>query len=137
MSQRLDPEVPDVSYHCGRLLAVLAEVQYAALGKVNANIIQRYYASASATPALVLGRIIRTSQHHLAKIEGGLRHLLERRIAGVTRSIDRFPPVLDLEGQSMFALGYYHEIAARNSSIDESKARMAAGESPTDKEPTP
>jgi len=69
MQAYLNEEHPDPAYHCGRLMAVLAEIQQAALGRVNASVVQRYYAAASTTPALVLGRLVRTSNYHLDKIK--------------------------------------------------------------------
>jgi CRISPR-associated protein Csd1 len=100
------------AYHCGRLMAVLAALQKRALGDVGAGVVQRYYAAASTTPSLVLGRLIKTSQFHLGKLEPGLAAWYEGRIAEVAEKIGvAMPPVLDLDGQSLFALGYYHQLA--------------------------
>ena len=97
-------------------MAVLADVQRAALGEVGAGVVQRYYAAASATPALVLGRLTRTSQFHLDKLPRGSNigekdwyneHFM--RIWGCIK--DNIPPVLTLEEQSLFALGYYQQMA--------------------------
>jgi CRISPR-associated protein Csd1 len=97
-------------------MAVLAALQRAALGDVGADVIQRYYAAASTTPALVFGRLVRTAQFHLGKVkqEGpGLAWWYEERIAGVCTRIGKsMPATLTLEEQSMFALGYYQQLAA-------------------------
>jgi len=94
---------------------VLSDVQRAALGDVGAGVVQRYYAAASATPALVLGRLTRTSQFHLnklEKLEPGLAHWFEGMIAGIWGRIkDTIPRTLTLEEQSLFALGYYQQMA--------------------------
>ncbi len=116
MSEALKPylneEHPDPAYQCGRLMAVLAELQRAALGDVGAGVVQRYYAAASTTPALVLGRLTRTSQFHLDKLEGGLPHWYESQIASIWGRIkDSVPATLTLEQQSLFALGYYQQLA--------------------------
>jgi CRISPR-associated protein Csd1 len=109
----LNENFPSSAYQCGRLMAVLAELQGAALGDVGAGIVQRYYAAASTTPALVLGRLTRTSQFHLNKLEPGLSHWFEGKIAGIWNSLDKAPPrILTLEEQSLFALGYYQQLAA-------------------------
>lgn len=122
MKPHLNEEHPDPAYHCGRLLAVLAAVQYSALGDVGAGIVQRYYAAASATPALVLGRLVRTSQFHLEKLSGGLKHWYEDKIASIMVRIDGdFPQILQLDQQSLFALGYYQQLASdrnRNKSTE-------------------
>lgn len=108
----LNEEHPHPAYHCGRLMAVLADVQRAALGDVGAGIVQRYYAAASATPALVLGRLTRTSQFHLNKLEPGLTYWFEAMISQVWGRIkDSIPRTLTLEEQSLFALGYYQQMA--------------------------
>lgn len=114
MGPYLNEEHPHPAYHCGRLMAVLADLQYAALGDVGAGIVQRYYAAASSTPALILGSLTRTSHFHLNKLDKGLAHWYEERIAGIWARIrDSVPKTLTLEEQSLFALGYYQQKAAR------------------------
>lgn len=112
MTAYLNPEHPDPAYHCGRLLAVLANLQRAALGDVGAGVVQRYYAAASQTPGLILGRLASNARNHLGKLEGGLAYWYETQIAGVMGKLgDRAPRILDLEGQGLFALGYYQQLA--------------------------
>lgn len=107
----LNEEHPDPAYHCGRLMAVLAALQEAALGNVVAGVVQRYYAAASSTPALVLGRLTRTSQFHLGKLEPGLAYWYDQRLAAIWSRIDgKVPATLTLEQQSLFALGYYQQL---------------------------
>lgn len=113
MTAYLNREHPDSAYHCGRLLAVLANLQRAALGDVGAGVVQRYYAAASQTPGLILGRLMSNARNHLGKLEGGLAWWYEQQIAEVmSRLGDRAPRILDLEGQGLFALGYYQQLAA-------------------------
>ncbi len=111
MKTHLNEEHPSPAYQCGRLMAVLAALQYSALGDVGAGVIQRYYAAACATPALVLGRLIRNSQFHLEKLETPLRIWYRNRIADVMGRISDLPSALGLRDQSLFALGYYQQIA--------------------------
>lgn len=112
MGPYLNENHPDPAYQCGRLMAVLARVQTAALGDVGAGVVQRYYAAASSTPALILGRLVRTSQFHLNKLEGGLAHYFEGKMADIwSRIKDKLPTTLTLEQQSLFALGYYQQLA--------------------------
>lgn len=113
MQTSLNEQHPSAAYHCGRLMALLARIQYAALGDVGAGVVQRYYAAASTTPALVLGRLSRTAQFHLGKLDAGLARWFEARLAGIWDGLKQGPPVvLTLEEQSLFALGYYQQIAA-------------------------
>lgn len=121
----LNEEHPHPAYHCGRLMAVLAALQRSALGEVGAGVVQRYYAAASATPALVLGRLTRTSQFHLSQVSKeapGLAHWYENQIAALWGRIKDDPPrTLTLEEQSLFAMGYYQQMAARRQSKSEDR----------------
>jgi CRISPR-associated protein Csd1 len=120
MEGQLKPEVnaelQDRAYHCGRLMAVLGKLQTSALGDVGAGVIQRYYAAASTTPALVFGRLIRGAQPHLSKIgdqKPGLKVWYERQMSDICCQIGTtMPATLSLEEQSLFALGYYQQLAA-------------------------
>lgn len=116
MTPSLDPSHPSKAYHCGRLMCLLAQIQEtSADAEINAGVVQRYYGAASSTPALVLGRLTRLSQHHLSKISKdspGLAFWLNGQIAEVWNALGRsLPATLTLEEQSLFALGYYQQFA--------------------------
>lgn len=134
--QSLRPELsenhPEPAYHCGRLMAVLAALQRSALGDVGAGIVQRYYAAASSTPALVLGRLERLSKFHLAKLDSPkLAWWYEDKLASIWGRIkDTVPRTLTLEQQSLFALGYYQQLAdLRTRKTSQSDADHTEGES--------
>ena len=113
MKPAVNPEHPSPAYHSGRLLAVLAGLQRAALGDVGAGVVQRFYAAASQTPGLIIGRLVSNARNHLGKLDGGLAWWYEERIAEImTRLGDGAPRTLNLEGQGLFALGYYQQLAA-------------------------
>lgn len=113
MSAYLNKEHPEAAYQCGRLLAILSGLQRAALGDVGAGVVQRYYVAASQTPGLTLGRLFNNAKNHLNKLEGGLAFWYEDQIAEIMSRIqDRIPSTLNLDQQSLFALGYYQQIAA-------------------------
>lgn len=115
MKPYLNPEHPHPAYHCGRLLAVLGRLQRTALGDVGAGVVQRYYTAASQTPGLILGRLAANAKNHLGKLEGGLVYWYEDQIAEIMGRIkDTVPRTLTLEEQSLFALGYYQQIASLN-----------------------
>jgi len=112
MHPKLNPAHPEPAYQAGRLMAVLALIQYRALGPVNANIVQRFYPAASSTPALVFGRLSRLANFHLAKIGGGGARVLEKKLADIWARIEeRLPKTFTLEEQTLFALGYYQQRA--------------------------
>lgn len=113
--QRLNRSNKNPAYQCGRLMAVLADLQHSALGNVGAGIVQRYYSAACTTPSLVLGRLTSLSQHHLSQISKkypGKARWYEDELCEIWRKLDdSIPRILDLEEQSLFALGYYQQIA--------------------------
>jgi CRISPR-associated protein Csd1 len=111
----LEPENANIAYQLGRLFAVLESAQYAALGRVNASIADRYYAAASATPALVFGRLLRGLRNHVADAhKRGQGGWIDAKVGQI---VQRLPPdlprTLRLEDQGRFAVGYYHERATR------------------------
>jgi len=113
MTAYLNSDHPAPAYHCGRLLAILASLQRSALGDVGAGVVQRYYAATSQTPGLIIGRLVSNARNHLGKLEGGLAFWYENQIADVMGRLgDGAPRILDLNGQGLFALGYYQQLAA-------------------------
>lgn len=108
----LNPNHPSPAYQCGRLMAYFASLQYRALGDVGAGVVQRYYASASTTPALVIGRMTTLAQFHLNKLKNKGAFWYEQQIAEIFAQIENnIPSTLSLEEQSLFALGYYQQMA--------------------------
>ncbi|MEE9394132.1 MAG: type I-C CRISPR-associated protein Cas8c/Csd1 [Planctomycetota bacterium] len=111
MPMSLDKSQIDSGYRLGRLFATLEKTQKDALGEnLNATIRDRFYASASATPGPVIPRLLRTYQHHLAKLSGGLKVSRERLLQEIMDGLDQIPAQLDLSAQGCFALGYYHQM---------------------------
>lgn len=98
-------EHPSPAYHCGGLMAVYAYIQQIAIKDVNAGVIQRYYPSASRTPAMVLGRLSCLCNYHLAKLEK--TRYFEKLLTELYSALgDEIPVTLNLEEQAYFALGY-------------------------------
>jgi CRISPR-associated protein Csd1 len=130
MTATYNPNHPAAAYHCGGLLALFANLQRAALGDVGAGVVQRFYAAASQTPGLVLGRLAANARNHLAKLEPGLAWWYEERIAEIMSGLgDAAPRILDLEGQGLFALGYYQKLAqlrAGNKSTTDNTSQQGA-----------
>jgi CRISPR-associated protein Csd1 len=127
MTECLNPESQDAAYLCGRLFAVFDRLQYLALGQVNAGVAERYYASASVTPALVMGRLFRNAQFHLAKAGGGVAENVRKDFEEISCALgDQFKPTLTLEEQGRFALGYYHQKAEYRRRSTERKEQQSA-----------
>lgn len=107
----LDKGKRDPAYRIGRLFAALEKTQADALGGgISATIRDRFYSSASATPRSVFPRLLRTYQHHLAKLEGGWKINREKLIQEIFEPLSDFPAHLNLADQGLFALGYYHQM---------------------------
>lgn len=107
----LDGSRMEPGYRLGRLFAVLEKTQADALGgRLNATVRDRFYSSASAAPAAVFPRLLRTYQHHLAKLETGRKVARERSVQEILEPVERFPAHLNLAEQGLFALGYYHQM---------------------------
>ena len=109
ISIMLDTENKDTAYLLGRLFSALEKTQGDALGDLNAGLKDKYYSSASATPAAVYPRILRTYAHHLAKLNGGQKVVRERLIQDIIGELEEFPAHLNLKDQGKFAIGYYHQ----------------------------
>ena len=119
----LDPANPSPAYQLGRLFAVLEAAQYAALGRVNASIADRYYGAASATPARVFGPLLRGARTHISTARKlGRGGWIEPRLEQIMGALEaRLPPSLRLEDQGRFAIGYYHERAHGRAKAAEAK----------------
>lgn len=111
----LDPDNKSEAYQLGRLFAVLESAQYAALGRVNASIGDRYYAAASSTPARVFGPLLRGLKHHVSDAKKrGKGGWIEPKVGEIMLKLPAdLPTTLRLEDQGRFAVGYYHERATR------------------------
>jgi len=129
MSETLNCESVDPAYLCGRLFAVFDRLQYLAQGSVNAGVVDRYYASACVTPALVMGRLFRNAQFHLAKTHEDSAVNASKDFEAIATALgNEFPVTLDLEGQGRFGLGYYHqkaEFRRRRQGVDDSSTTAA------------
>lgn len=109
VSMSLDMERKDPAYRLGRLFAVLERAQLRAIEGINATIRDRFYSAASATPGVVFPRLLRTYQHHLAKLETGAKIHFERLAQEILAPVKELPSNLGLAEQGLFALGYYHQ----------------------------
>jgi len=125
VSPEMNPNYESPGYALGLLMAVLERLQSAALGDVNASLVDRYFSAASATPRIVFVRLLRNSQHHARKARDSDNSADRVQALRCSRLIDciasrfdvstrRYPPRgdglpthLDLEQQGLFVLGYH------------------------------
>lgn len=106
----LDKENNNQGYLCGRLFAVLENLQYAA--NKQDSIRSSYMNAASSTPAAVFSTILKLSNSHygkLSKENKGLAVFFDNQKKEIMAMIQDFPTTLDLGNQGRFFLGYYHQ----------------------------
>lgn len=108
----LDKENNNQGYLCGRLFAVLENLQYAA--NKQDSIRSSYMNAASSTPAAVFSTILKLSNSHYGKLSKENKGLavfvfFDNQKKEIMAMIQDFPTTLDLGDQGRFFLGYYHQ----------------------------
>jgi CRISPR-associated protein Csd1 len=112
----------DPAYNCGRLLAVLDDLQYAAQGRVGAGVVARYYGNASTFPRNVFPTLLKRAKPHAAKLKKdpakqAAGFALESKINGICGlftartpgTAPEFPGLLSPQEQGRFALGFHQQ----------------------------
>ena len=106
----LDKDNNNQGYLCGRLFAVLENLQFAANGQD--SIRSSYMNAASTTPSTVFSTILKLSNNHygkLAKDKKGLANFFDNQKKEIMAMLQEFPDTLELKDQGRFFLGYYHQ----------------------------
>lgn len=150
---RLPAQTDDPAYNSGRLLSVLNSLQRSAHdGKLQgSSIAERYYGSASTNPSAAFSILWRLHQHHLKKLrrkgEKGQKaaHRIKENIAEICALITpamsgrppQLPRVFMLVEQARFALGFYHQEAARIEAVRLWKEKQLATCKPDSDEDIP
>ena len=112
MTVKLNDTTNNTPYLLGRLFSVLEAVQEAANSK--STIRDRYFNAASATPANVFPLLLNLAQKHLAKLDKGQEVYYDKQITAICGMIgETLPKRMNLQDQSTFQLGYYHETQKR------------------------
>lgn len=125
-------------YVLGRLFACVERMQELALENVNANVADKYFSAACATPQAVFPRLLKTEVHHFGKAKDGKypgsAHWLHKQIGEIAnvlvgetngmqdgeklghflkrsagRAMAGFPAFLPLPEQGLFTLGYHQQ----------------------------
>lgn len=113
----LNPDHESSAYQCGRLLAVLEDIQRRAINP-NTTLVDRYYGTASTAPASVFGNLLRNAQSHLGKLrrsssDRGFGVNRQKELGEIMSKLDGFPNTLSAQEQALFGLGYYQQRQAR------------------------
>lgn len=116
----LNENYTEVPYILGRTFALLEWIQEMTNPGINTTIRDRYFNSASATPAVVFPTLLKLDMSHMNKLkkdqESMKRNFARKRedeLTNLLSKIEKFPNHLDLEQQGQFILGYYHQKQAR------------------------
>lgn len=134
-----DPE-DSHAFYLGRLLALLEEIQRAALGRVvNATVVSRHYGLAVSSPEIGFSSpLTRANRAHLPTLRRkrtGLFFFYNEQLDAILAELPkRFPKTLNLQRQLIFGLGYRHQQALSRArargGVARRQRRAARGEGP-------
>nr|WP_314602025.1 type I-C CRISPR-associated protein Cas8c/Csd1 [uncultured Porphyromonas sp.] len=123
LTMALDPTNDTPAYLAGRLFFILEDVQKQAISyDINSSIADRYFIRAAGDPNVVFGELLGKANYHLRKLErsSGKPHFARTEIEAI---LDLLPKEVisqrdtqggikhGLDGESLFAIGYYHQRA--------------------------
>ena len=106
MKETLDNDNMSKAYLCGRLFALICKQQFKAQGKVNSSIKDRFFASASNSPARVMSLLLTKDVPIYEKKTKGA---FSKDIAEIAARIEHFPNQFSTIERGEFALGYYYQ----------------------------
>lgn len=114
VSKTMDPNNTNPGYVLGRLMAVIERIQEDAMGRVNATVVDRFFAGASAAPRTAFVRLDKNALHHVRKLRDSspekayfYKRLLDELHTPFEASEGGYPAYLSVEDQGMFVLGYH------------------------------
>lgn len=99
-------------YVLGRMFSIYEQIQLAAIPGINTTIKDKYFTSASTTPARIFPILGDLAAKHMRKTwkSEGLKVKLDTALGELTGRVgDRYPSRLSLEERGAFQLGYYFE----------------------------
>lgn len=117
LTVKLNFECTDQAYILGRLFSLLEDIQSAANPTINTTIKDRYFTSASSTPAVVFPMLIDLAQKHLKKIKidkPGMCIAKQRELTELVSMLDEeLPSRMTMQEKGVFQIGYYHQTQYR------------------------
>ena len=108
MKKELDEKNESKAYLCGRLFALICQLQYKAQGDVNSSIKDRFFASASSNPSRAMSILL---TKYVPVYQKKTKGAYTKSITEIASRIEHFPERLTLTERGEFALGYYHQYA--------------------------
>ena len=110
----LNNESTNIPYNLGRMFAVLEKIQQEANPGLNSTIKDKYFNSASATPAHIYSTLLNLANSHLKVIgrnNSGYVVYYNKLMTEILGKLPEvFPNRLTLPEQGSFQLGYYHQM---------------------------
>lgn len=110
MKEILDDQNESKAYLCGRLFALICKLQFKSQGSVNSSIKDRFFASASNTPARVMGLLM---TKYVPIYEKKAKGAYSKEITEISARISHFPDKFSAIERGEFALGYYYQFNAK------------------------
>ncbi|MFU0831500.1 MAG: Type I-C CRISPR-associated protein Cas8c/Csd1 [Oscillospiraceae bacterium] len=119
LSVSLNENSNNCAYLLGRLFAMLEKVQIDATPSINTTIQDPYFALACAMPQRVFPLLFKLHKNHIATIQKRMKSMAfsnyeNKLIAEIMDKLklkkNSFPEHLCLNDQSIFVLGYYHQV---------------------------
>ena len=110
MKKELDEKNESKAYLCGRLFALICQLQYKAQGEVNSSIKDRFFASASSNPSRAMSILL---TKYVPVYQKKTKGAYTKSITDIASRIEHFPEKLTLTERGEFALGYYYQYAAK------------------------
>ena len=109
----LNENSTNIPYTLGRIFAVYEVVQEVANPGINTTIMDKYFNSASATPAMIFPILDNLCQKHLRKLQPKRACYYDKLISSLKSILsESYPGRLSLPEQGSFNIGYYHQKAA-------------------------
>lgn len=115
MKEILDDQNESKAYLCGRLFALICKLQFKSQGSVNSSIKDRFFASASNTPARVIGLLL---TKYVPIYEKKAKGAYTKEITEISARISHFPDKFSAIERGEFALGYYYQFNAKQTEIN-------------------
>ena len=110
MKKELDEQNESKAYLCGRLFALICQLQFKAQGQVNSSIRDRFFASASSNPSRAMSILL---TKYVPVYQKKTKGAYTKSITEIASRIELFPEKLTLTERGEFALGYYYQYAAK------------------------
>lgn len=108
MKKELDEKNESKAYLCGRLFALICQLQYKAQGEVNSSIKDRFFASASSNPSRAMSVLL---TKYVPVYQKKTKGAYTKSITEIASRIEHFPERLTLTERGEFALGFYYQYA--------------------------